>query len=250
MRINLNNIPAQTMSKETMYALNVATLTVWMTVAVGAMIGFAVDQDWTVAMVKKPLPLSVTTTVDIAPAEAPAGAESSTTAEENVVAGDFVPITHAVTPPPPMPQIEQVEELPEIPQLAEAVIKPNAARAVAPSTPRKQVQMPSGNRGVAKNAKRGDGPPSSATTLSFGSGAGKQPAPYYPISARRNNHQGTVVVEFIVGADGRVVNAWVKTPCPYDTLNQSALSTIRSRWKFPAGEARRFRIPIVFQLKA
>jgi TonB family protein len=249
MRINLNNTPAQTMSKETIYALNVATLAAWITVGIGAVIGFSVDQEWTVAVVKKPQPLSVSTTVDIAPAEAPAGSEQAMASEENAAEGDLMPISHAVTPPP-MPQLEEVAELPEIPQMAETVIKPNATRVAAPTKPRQQAQMPSGNRGVAKNAKSGDGPPSTATSLSFGSGAGKQPAPHYPISARRNNHQGTVVVEFIVGTDGRVVNAWIKTPCPYDALNQSALSTIRRSWKFPVGEARRFRIPIVFQLKA
>lgn len=250
MRINLNSMAAATMSKESIYALNIATLAAWITAGVGAVIGFSVDQEWTVTAIKKPLPLSVSTTVDIAPAEAPSGSDSMVASEENAVEGDWMPINHSLTPPPPMPQMEQVEELPEIPQLTEQVIKPNATRVAASNKPRQQTQVPTGNRGVAKNAKRGDGPPSSATNLSFGSGAGKQPAPHYPISARRSNHQGTVVVEFIVGTDGRVVNAWIKTACPYESLNQSALSTIRSRWRFPAGEARRFRIPIVFQLKA
>lgn len=250
MRINLNNSFAQVMSKESVYALNVATLAAWITAGVGALIGFSVDQEWTVALVKKPLPLSVTTTVDIAPAEAPSGVDSAQSSEESMAEGELMPINQSIAPPPPMPQLEQVAELPEIPQVAEQVIQSRATRVAATTTPRQQTQVPTGQRGVAKSARRGDGPPSTATSLSFGSGAGKQPAPHYPISARRSNHQGTVVVEFIVGTDGRVVNAWIKTPCPYDSLNQSALSTIRSRWKFPAGEARRFRIPIVFQLKA
>jgi protein TonB len=91
-------------------------------------------------------------------------------------------------------------------------------------------------------------PPTTATPLSFGSGAGKQPAPAYPLTARRSNQQGTVVVEFIVGTNGRVLSAWVKSPCPFSTLNNAAVSTIRSRWKFPSGAARRYKIPIVFRL--
>jgi TonB family protein len=68
------------------------------------------------------------------------------------------------------------------------------------------------------------------------------------LTARRSNQQGTVIVEFIVGTDGRVLSAWVKSPCPFSTLNNAAVSTIRSRWKFPTGSARRYKIPIVFRL--
>lgn len=237
------------MSKQSSYALNLVTLSTWMIVGMGSLVGFLVEQEWVVPYVKKPMPLSVTTTVDIAPAEAPSGSESMDETEDAPSAGEFMPVSQSLTPPPPMVPLEPMTELPEIPEMPQPVVKESAARVAAPSNQKKQASLPAGQRGATKNRKKGDGPPSAATSLSFGSGAGKQPAPHYPIQARRNNHQGTVVVEFLVGADGRVVNAWIKTPCPYESLNQSALSTIRSRWKFPVGEARRYRIPIVFQLK-
>ena len=68
------------------------------------------------------------------------------------------------------------------------------------------------------------------------------------MQARRSNQQGTVVVEFLVGTDGKVLSAWVKSPSPFPALNSAALSTVRNRWSFPAGAARRYRIPIVFRL--
>jgi protein TonB len=115
-------------------------------------------------------------------------------------------------------------------------------------TNRPQTKVSSTNRPPTQNKATSNTPPATATSLSFGSGAGRQPAPSYPLQSRRTNQQGTVVIEFIVGTDGKVLSAWVKTPCPYDLLNNAALSTIRSRWKFSSGEARRYKIPIVFRL--
>lgn len=163
-----------------------------------------------------------------------------------------MPVIATAPTPPPMPELAPLAELPDIPEMPAPVIKKTATQVAGPSTPRPQAKpstnTPSGDRIVTAGGARGNGPPSSATTLSFGSGAGRQPAPSYPLQARRSNQQGTVVVEFIVGVDGKVLSAWVKTPCAYDLLNNAALSTIRSRWKFPAGEARRYKIPIVFRL--
>lgn len=243
------------MSKPVTYALNVITLAAWLSASLGALVGFSVRQDWTVAFAVKPQPLSVMTSIDIAPAEAPLDAqneENQPAETEQPAEPTAVPVIATLPTPPPMPELAPMADLPEIPEMPAPVIKKTATQVAAPSTPRPQVKpstsSSANNRPATAGKPTGNGPPSSATTLSFGSGAGRQPAPSYPLQARRSNQQGTVVVEFIVGVDGKVLSAWVKTPCAYDLLNNAALSTIRSRWKFPAGEARRYKIPIVFRL--
>jgi protein TonB len=242
------------MSSAATYALNVITLAAWLSASLGALVGFCVRQEWSVAFVVKPQPLSVMTSIDIAPAEALEAPSENDQPTENESPAEpaTVPVIATAPTPPPMPELAPLAELPDIPEMPAPVIKKTAQQVAAPSTPRPQANSTTSssinNRIVTGGKPSGSGPPSNATTLSFGSGAGRQPAPSYPLQARRSNQQGTVVVEFIVGVDGKVLSAWVKTPCAYDSLNNAALSTIRSRWKFPAGEARRYKIPIVFRL--
>jgi protein TonB len=205
-----------------------------------------VKQDWTVAFAVKPKPLSVMNSIAIEPAEAPQ-AEASI-ASEVPAETPLIPVTAMVPTPPPMPELAPMAALPEIPELPAPVIKKVATKVAPPVTNRPQTKVSSTNRPPTQNKATSNTPPATATSLSFGSGAGRQPAPSYPLQSRRTNQQGTVVIEFIVGTDGKVLSAWVKTPCPYDLLNNAALSTIRSRWKFSSGEARRYKIPIVFRL--
>ncbi len=234
------------MSKKAVYALNVITLAAWLSAGLGAWIGFSVRQDWTVAFAVKPKPLSVMTSIDIAAPEAPQ-TEASVASEEPTET-TLVPITAVAPSPPPMPEIAAMPALLEIPELPAPVIKKVATKVAPPATNRPQTKVSEANRPATEKKATGNTPPAAATTLSFGSGAGRQPAPSYPLQARRSNQQGTVMIEFIVGTDGKVLSAWIKTPCPYELLNNAALSTIRSRWKFAAGAARRYKIPIVFRL--
>ena len=84
--------------------------------------------------------------------------------------------------------------------------------------------------------------------LVFGRGEGKQPKPEYPLEAKLAHQQGTVVVEFTVGEDGRVQNAKVIESCPFPLLNQSAVRTVREQWRFRPGPARTLQVPIEYQL--
>lgn len=85
--------------------------------------------------------------------------------------------------------------------------------------------------------------------LTYGQGQGRQPKPHYPYQAIRRNETGTVRVRFTVGEDGRVSAAEVVTPCESALLNSSAVSTIRNRWRFPAGRERLYEVDISFQLQ-
>jgi TonB family protein len=94
--------------------------------------------------------------------------------------------------------------------------------------------------------------PSSAATprqITFGEGEGKQPAPEYPREAVIARQQGTVVVRFTVGEDGRVLEASASKPSPYALLNQAAVRKIREAWRFAKGPKRVLEVSIEYELK-
>ena len=199
------------------------------------------------AFVEKPKPLSVMTSIDIATAEPTEIVEAEST--EQTPEAAVLPVTAALPTPPAMPESVPMTALPEIPELPAPVIRNTAQKVATAPTPTPTRTTPSSpTKPRPESSASSNTAPAAATSLSFGTGAGRQPAPAYPLQARRSNQQGTVVIEFLVGVDGKVLSAWVKTACPYELLNNAALSTIRSRWKFPAGAARRYKIPIVFRL--
>lgn len=84
--------------------------------------------------------------------------------------------------------------------------------------------------------------------LQYGQGEGKQPAPDYPMTARRQGQQGTVGVRFTVGPDGHVVAAEAIRPAPWPILTQAAVRTVRDRWKFRPGPLRLYEVSIRFEL--
>ncbi len=58
------------------------------------------------------------------------------------------------------------------------------------------------------------------------------PPPIYPASARRRAQQGTVTVKVLIGADGSVEHAEIAQSSGVDSLDDAALDTVRSRWRF------------------
>ena len=85
-------------------------------------------------------------------------------------------------------------------------------------------------------------------TLIYGEGEGKQPKPVYPEQANRGGQEGTVVVRFSVGPNGRVLAAEAISPSPWGALNREALRTIREQWRFQPGPVRLYEVAIRFQL--
>jgi protein TonB len=83
-----------------------------------------------------------------------------------------------------------------------------------------------GSPGVADGGAGGD--PNSAAHADYAS----NPPPYYPASARRRAEQGTVTVRVLVGADGSVERAEISDSSGFDSLDDAALETVRSRWRF------------------
>lgn len=82
----------------------------------------------------------------------------------------------------------------------------------------------------------------------YGQGEGHQPAPEYPLRARREGQEGSVGIRFTVGEHGRVLAAETSVPSPWTLLNDAALRVVRERWRFSPGTLRFYEVTIRFQL--
>ncbi len=155
------------------------------------------------------------------------------------------PATALAVPPPPEALVR-----PQLPQ-AVAVAVPSPAIAFALPVDGPVRVVPAAQASYSRTAPP-DADASAATPavqpLVFGQGAGKQPAPDYPLAAERARQEGSVKVRFVVGENGRVTAAEAVTPSPWPLLNDSALRTIRNRWRFPAGNLRAYEVAIRFVL--
>jgi protein TonB len=92
-------------------------------------------------------------------------------------------------------------------------------------------------------------PGSAPQQLTFGEGEGKQPAPEYPREAVIARQEGTVVVRFTVGTNGRVRKAEASTASSSALLNQAAVRAVRETWRFSPGPVRSYEVSIQFELK-
>jgi len=84
--------------------------------------------------------------------------------------------------------------------------------------------------------------------LTFGEGEGRQLSPEYPAQAIQQHQEGVVVVRLKVAENGQVTSAEAIQPCPWPLLNESALRTVRYKWRFSAGDVRMYDVAIRFQL--
>jgi periplasmic protein TonB len=248
------------MLRSTAHVMQIATTAIWVTCVTGALVGFSVRRELPHQSLieKKDKTIRIETlTVIEEPQTEPVQESQELSSLES---------------PPQMPFVDPPEALPDIPDVSEvqeempAPIKKNATKIQPKLTAEKnpvelknpsvkQSIKPTAPKIVTDNKFKGSpagnnkqGPPKNATRLTFGSGEGRQPAPSYPLQARKTNQQGTVTIEFIVSAEGKVTSAWVKNGSSSSLLNSAALSTVRGRWKFPPGAARHYVVPIVFRL--
>ena len=58
-----------------------------------------------------------------------------------------------------------------------------------------------------------------------------------------------MVLYAVVGADGQVTRLDVDEPSGSTLLDNAALQCVKTRWIWPPGEVRYYRIPFVFILK-
>ncbi len=127
------------------------------------------------------------------------------------------------------------------------------AESSPPARPTTTAPTPAGSAGRENTGTQCKAPalPTVAPTvthLTFGEGEGDQPLPDYPHDAVTQRQEGAVGVRLTVADDGRVINAYVITPCRWPLLNQSALRAVRQHWRFQPGLQRQYEVSIEFQL--
>lgn len=159
-----------------------------------------------------------------------------------------------------IPELEPRPENPLAgPPPADAVVQPQVAQVVAVAMPspaiafavpvEDPVRVVEATQASYARAESSDVPEVSAPPverLTFGQGAGRQPKPDYPAHAQKEGQEGAVSVRLVVAENGRVTAAEAVAPSPWPLLNDSALRTIRNRWRFPAGNLRAYEVAIRF----
>ena len=148
-----------------------------------------------------------------------------------------VPLQHTTATPPPAP----------VP-VAMALPAPEPApNAVTGSTAPQPPLAPIGTPTVVNATPKIELPSSSAEYL-------HNPKPVYPRISKMQGEQGKVIVSVLIGVDGTVEDARLKTSCGYARLDQVALETVKN-WRYVPGkrggvpEPMWFNVPINFVLE-
>jgi TonB family protein len=216
--------------------LPVVTLVIWLACLVVGGLGFAYP--YARPRPKPPEPVVVAQRIQVELTSEPLPPEETPPAPPDPRA-----------PPPPLPDNPVVAAAP--PLLAVAEPSPAIAFALPVEGPVRvvPVEQAAFARPAEKPAVVAPAPAPAPQALTFGQGEGRQPAPEYPFLARRRGQEGTVVIRFTVGTDGRVLAAEAVQPSPWPLLNEAALAAVRERWRFPTGAVRLYEVPIQFVLK-
>jgi protein TonB len=161
---------------------------------------------------------------------------------------ELAALPESLPAPPELPALAEFPPLPDVPDVPDLPVNPSAtALKAAPVIPTpkaaRRTATPTGRRPASATEGSAGGPAAAARLA-----AGRMPPPNYPADARRKGQSGTVLVEFMVGTDGRVISAYPRNPSPWPVLDNEAVRTVRG-WKFLPGPVMRLQRPIVFQLK-
>lgn len=126
-----------------------------------------------------------------------------------------------VPPPPPPPQ---------------ATFQPQAQRNVAQQQP--AAPQP---RAAPQSPQPQPAPPPKPVSTA----PAYTPAPNYPKEDLAAGHEGIVLVELVMNADGSVRAASVAHSSNYPTLDAAALEVART-WRIPAAAGRTIKVPLTF----
>ena len=158
----------------------------------------------------------------------------------------IVPAPPEVRQPPrqePMPQPKVEEKAPPVLAIPPATTAPAEAPPPAFTVPEPVMRAPEPPRP----------PPPAAPRVRTDAAYLQNPAPSYPMAARRRGDQGTVMVRVTVSAEGLPVRVSLEKTSGTPALDESALNAVRS-WRFvPARENGQavealYIVPVVYKL--
>jgi len=147
-----------------------------------------------------------------------------------------LPVIQAPLLPPEMVELAPLEEAPPPPP----VVKQAPAKPKPLVKPRRTA--------ISKSGTGAAGAPGATMTFT-GGGSGRFPSPAYPATARANREQGTVKILVTVEANGLPSSVTIQSSSGFATLDNAARDQISRRWRWPAGEVRRYIVPVRFVLQ-
>lgn len=86
----------------------------------------------------------------------------------------------------------------------------------------------------------------------FSAGAetgGQFPSPTYPREDLQARHEGRVLLNVVINADGTFGEISIQDSCGYSSLDRHALNWVKRHWHFPPGAVRYYLVPIQFQIR-
>jgi protein TonB len=181
---------------------------------------------------------------------------------DEVMVEDFDASSAAVgevteTAPPELPEVFEIPPVPEItppltpPEMValtplEPVIEKRLPASKPPEPKPGTAARNAATQTRAQGAGAGSGEPQMFTG---GAGGGRFPAPSYPASARSAGLQGSLRLTVTVEASGLPGAVSVSSSSGHAILDNAARDHIQRRWRWPAGEVRRYIVPVKFVLE-
>lgn len=180
-------------------------------------------------------------------------AQLELTSQADTVPVIFTP-PEEVAPPEP-PKVAEDSSLSDTP--AEA---PQIVTVVAASSANVAFAVPvAGPVVVANSPQFVAGPPGAPARSSsghvvreFSAGSevgGQFPPPTYPREDLQARHEGKVMLNVVVEADGSFQEISIKDSCGFSSLDRHALNWIKRHWHFAPGAVRYYLVPIEFRIQ-
>ena len=174
----------------------------------------------------------------------------------------------AITPPPPVPPPPTVTKqvvvktklptpppTPQLQAVANPDPAPNAPTAVTtPPAPLPPIAAPTAMVETPAAAPSAPPAPSKIELPSSDAEYLQNPKPPYPPISKRLGEQGTVLLQILIGIDGKAQKGEIKKSSGFMRLDQAALNTVMT-WRYVPGkragvpEAMWFTVPIAFTLE-
>jgi TonB family protein len=179
---------------------------------------------------------------DFVPPAASDDTPTEATKEESKEDLEIPPLPEVTPPltPPEMVELTPLEEIHEMPKPKVQEKKPEPAKPKPSSPPRPEAKPSSNNGGTGS---------SSSPVVFKGGGSGRFPSPAYPASARSAKQQGVVRLLVTVEASGIPSSVTVSDSSGFASLDSAAKDTVQRRWRWPAGDVRKYIVPVRFVLQ-